>query len=146
MKSLLKTMLLAFAMITLSATTMQAQTVAGVLQPDPESLNFSTSVGVPVSEVVEFSVLNQDFISRLTSPLLEAKITGTNSNQFSVDSNNISVFDILASVLNGHPVDVEVTYNPTSTGTHYGILVLKLPDILGIGVTLATVELTGVAH
>lgn len=144
MKTLLKTMLLVFAMTI--ATTTQAQTVAGVLQPDPETLNFSTAIGHPVTQTVEFSVLNQDFLSRVTSPVIEAKIAGTNANQFSIDANNISVVDVLASVVNGNPIDIEVTYNPTAKGTHYATLIVKLPDILGIGVTLATVELTGVAH
>ncbi len=146
MKEFLKPFLLLVVLITISTGALKAQTVNGVLAADPSSLSFNTSVNQPVTERVEISVLNQDFLSRLLSPVIDVKIEGTNANQFSIDSNTVSVVDILNSVLNGNPVDIEVTYNPTSIGSHSAVLVIKTPSILGLGVVLLNVPLHGVAQ
>lgn len=146
MKKSMKPLLLLIALIAVSISGLKAQTVNGVLQADPSSLSFTTTVNHPVTQTVYISPLDQDFLSRLLSPVIDVKIQGTNANQFSIDANNVSVVDILNSVTSGNPIDIEVTYNPTAAGTHSAVLVIGTPNILGIGVTLLNIPLNGVAH
>ncbi len=146
MKNFAKSLLLVLAVVTLSVTNVKAQTINGILQADPASLEFQTTVGTPVTKIVKLLVLNQEELSRLTSPLLDVRIEGTNADQFSIDANTVTIIDILESVITGKPVDIEVTYNPTETGTHFATLVIGLPRILGLNVVLVNVELTGTAN
>jgi len=144
MKKLLKPLMLMFALIAISSG-LSAQTVNGVLQADPSSLNFETSVGQTETKTVYLSVLDQDYLSRLVSPVIDVKIQGTNANQFYIDANTVSVIDVVNSVLNGNPVDIQVTYNPTTTGTHSAVLVIATPSLLGTSATLVNVPLMGMA-
>lgn len=146
MKNFVKPLLLILAVVTLSVTNVKAQTINGILQADPASLEFETTVGTPVTEVVNLLVLNQEELSRLTSPLLDVRIEGTDADQYSIDANTVTIIDILESIITGKPVDIEVTYNPTETGTHFATLVIGLPRILGLNIVLANVELTGTAN
>jgi len=146
MKNFVKPLLLILAVVTLSVTNVKAQTINGILQADPASLEFETTVGTPVTEVVNLLVLNQEELSRLTSPLLDVRIEGTDADQYSIDANTVTIIDILESIITGKPVDIEVTYNPTETGTHFATLVIGLPRILGLNIVLVNVELTGTAN
>lgn len=143
MKNLLKPVLLLIVLVGMSATGLKAQTINGVLTADPQSLSFDTIVGSPQTKTVHISVLDVDHLARLFSSLIVVEIRGTNANQFSIDSNDQNIIDIVNSLLNGHPIDIPVTYNPTSTGYHYGTLVVKLPGLLGLDIILLNVNLTG---
>lgn len=140
-KRMLPVMLLAIAV-----SGLKAQTVNGVLVATPESLSFQTEVYSPVTDVVRISALDSDYLSRLFSPLITVEITGTNADQFSIDSDNVDVGEILESLLNGYPIDIAVTYNPTRIGTHYATLTVSISVALGIKITLLNVNLVGVAH
>lgn len=146
MKKFIRTMLPVMLLATIAVSGLKAQTLNGILVANPESLSFETQVFSPVSETVQVSVLNQDFLSRLLSPLITVEIKGTNANQFTIDSNNVDVVDILESLLNGNPVDIEVTYNPINSGTHFATLNIGISAALGINISLLNVNLVGVAH
>lgn len=132
-------------LLVMSAAASQAQTLNGILKADPEELTFGTTVGDTQTKVVTISVLDIDGLSRILSPLITAEIIGTDSNQFSIDSNNIDLLDIIQSLLQNKPIDIEVTYNPTKFGTSYATLKIALFSILGIQVGLLNIDLQGIA-
>ena len=143
MKNFIKPLLLLIVLVTMSSAGAKAQTVNGILTANPESLSFETTLQHPVTKTVEVSVLDVDRLGRLFSSLIVVEIQGTNANQFSIDANDQNILDIISSLLNGDPIDIPVTYNPTTKGYHYATLVIRLPSVLGIQIVLLNVNLEG---
>ena len=118
--------------ITVSSSNAQSQTVSLTgtsttvpkLTVNPASLNFSTTVGTPVTQTFDVTGSN------LTSgSVVTLTCSGTG---YTIDKTNIT-----RNAVNGKTVTVTVTFNPTASGTYNGNVVLKCNGAQDVTVALS---------
>ena len=90
---------------------------------DPTSLSFSTTVGTPVSKTFHLKGIN---LTRLVTLSVTGSFTLSQTQVLTTTANN--------------GVDITVTYNPTTAGTHSGTITLA-----STGAETVTIPLTGTA-
>ncbi len=112
------------------------------LAPSSQSVSFATQVSQSQTKTVNVKGSNILILNTISS--FDVILSGPNANQFTVAAQTGSLGNVLSGLLGGG-YDLNITYNPTSVGTHTATVTVKAV-LLGIAETIETqITLTGTA-
>lgn len=106
-----------------------------VIMTSPTELDFSTTIGLPVTKEVNVKIAGLPSLAVLSS--FNAVVQGQDADQFSVEMPSLSLVGILQALL-GQGIDIRVTYNPFAVSSQHQAELLIETALLGLLVPVQT--------
>lgn len=138
MKRFYKQIAFLIAFITVSVGGVRAQSLTCATS----ELNFTTAHGSPVQQEMVIGLSGLSLLNTLTG--FDVTITGTNSDQFIVRNQSVTLIQLLTDLLGGGHL-LTVVYSPTETSTGNDLATLEIKvQVLGLALPLKlSIPLTG---